>query len=210
MRKLFIPIDEAKKIFENTKSLAEEIAPIITEDIREMEPFSLTEKISGESLIEMAARIFGEASREKFLILFKAFQLFSVDFMLDELASLSERMVIHDQIIQILKQRYADEKFTDSLQSISSKIFTSCGNKLLFTEERVEKTFGETFYAAMGIESEKIPPSDYSSFNYCLFEHFFVMSERVKKAFQRRKPPVAVPAEAEVAGEKPNQTGEQG
>ena len=187
MRKMFIPVDEARKIFENTKNLAEEISPIITEDIMEMDPFSLTEKISGESLVDMAARIFGGASREKFLILYKSFQLFCVDFMLDELASLSDRMVIHDQIIQILKERSADENFTDSLKSITNKIFAPCANKLLFTEEKVEKTLGETFYAAMGVESDKISPSDYSSFNYCLFEHFFVMSERVKKAFQRHK-----------------------
>ena len=205
MRKLFIPIDEARKIIDNTKILAEEIAPIITEDIQDMEPFSLTEKISGESLVDMAARIFGEASREKFLILYKSFQLFSVDFMLDELASLSERMVIHDQIIQILKARSSDEHFADSLQSVTSKIFTPCGNKLLFTEERVEKTLGETFYAAMGFESDKISPSDYSSFNYCLFEHFFVMSERVKKAFQRHKS-----SRANTVAEQPNQTGEEG
>ena len=185
MRKLFIPVDEAKKILENTKILAEEVAQIITEDIQESEPFSLTEKISGESLIDMAARIFGEASRERFLILFKAFQLFSVDFMLDELASLSERMVIHDQIIYILKQRSADDHFAESLQSITSKIFTPCGNKLLFSEEKVEKTLGETFYTAMGVEPDKVSSRDFSSFNYCLFEHFFVMSERVKKAFSK-------------------------
>ena len=187
MRKLFIPVDEAKKIIESTRDLVGEIAPIITEDLKDMEPFSLTEKVSGESLIDMAARIFGEASREKFLILFKSFQLFCVDFMLDELASLSERMVIHDQIIQFLRNLHTDENYTDSLLSITSKIFTPCGNKLLFSEDKVEKTIGETFYNAMGIEPDKVPTGDYSSFNYCLFEHFFVMSERVRKAFNRFK-----------------------
>ena len=187
MRKLFIPVDEARTLLENTHALAEEIAPIITVDLQDMEPFSLTEKVSGESLLDLAVRIFGEASREKFLILFKSFQLFCVDFTLDELASLSERLVIHDQIISILKNRSTDEHFTESLQSIKSKIFTPCGNKLLFTEERVEKTLGETFYTAMGIEPKKIIPSDYSAFNYCLFEHFYVMSEGVKKAFNKYK-----------------------
>ena len=187
MRKTFIPVDEARKILDSTKNLAEEISPIVTEDIRDMEPYSLTEKITGESLVNMAERIFGASSREKFLIMYKSFQLFCVDFILDELVSLPERTIIHDRIIQILQEYSEDGNFADSLQSITSEIFVPCGNKLLYTDEKFEKTLGETFYAAMGIEPVKISQRDYSSFNYCLFEHFFVMCERVKKILHRHK-----------------------
>ena len=100
---------------------------------------------------------------------------------------MSERLVINDQIIQILKEHTQDEHFTDFLLSITSEIFPPCANRLLFTEEKVERILGETFYKAMGIEPKKLSHDDFFAFNHCLFEHFYVMSEGVKKGFSKYK-----------------------